>query len=124
MPSPIDRRAELERRIREEGWVQGGRITAGQGGDSRLTPAEARELGWKYLLAADAAEQRGLDGHGGPHVIEWHLDTARSAFLLTGPPIGRTELRLAVTYDDPVCADRAAVEATALLRMRDWWQPL
>lgn len=125
MPKPIDRRAELEREVREHGWVEGGRVVVmTPADDDYLTPDEAREFGRKYLLAADIAEGDTPGGHGGPHVCEWGLETVRSAYLLAGPPVGRTTLRLAVEYDDPVCADRAASEVTALLRMGDWWQPL
>lgn len=125
VPSPIDRRTELQRQVRDQGWVEGGRVVVmTPADDDYLTPGEAREFGRKYLAAADIAEGGAPGGHGGPHVCEWSLETVRSSYLLAGPPVVRTTLRLVVEYDDPVCADRAASEVTALLRMGDWWQPL
>jgi hypothetical protein len=122
---PHIHRNDLAEQVREQGWVEGGRVVVmSPGDDDYMTPDEAREFGWKYLLAASVAEGSEPEAHGGPHICTWAINTTRDAYLLTGPPIGRTRVRLEVEYDDPVCADEAVEAITALLRLRDWWAKL
>lgn len=121
MPKLHTHREDLAKRVQEEGWVKGHHVIGEV--DEELTPDQAREIGWKYLLAADIAEGHGPEEHGGPHINEFSITTLRPLYLLTGLPVGRTQVHVNVEYEDPVCADQAVETISALLKLRDWWAP-
>lgn len=61
-----------------------------------------------------------VDGHGGPHIVKYNLSVDRPYFYFIGPPVGRTVLSISVEYDDPLCADRAALSLADALELGAW----